>query len=932
MKKLYSLGLGIAMLLTAAIHAQIVTYTSAVSDITLQCSGGTSNRTGVAYNPCFNLYYSVNAGSASYPIETFSAGGGNALSSVNQGSDYRGLWWNSINNRLEGNTYSSGGVYSNTLSTVGWAQSTTSNVGGATMPNVQSAGHANVPGNIIYYYNSGTLYLYSKSSNTLISSATISGLPASTSNLNSYGIVYTGFPGGKDVAVYDYVNKAIYYINATTAAYSGSCALPTSAPAAASFQMGYANNRFFLYNSGSSQWIGYPLSNAAPQSVVTTSLSASNTLVCQGNPVTLSASGAVSYTWSSGSNATTAVVVPTANAIYSVTSTSSVGCIGISTIAVNIIPGAIVSAAASPTSICAGNSATISGGGGVNSYTWNTSSNAQNIVVNPSSTTSYTVQGTNSSNCVTTATITLVVNNNLPVLSVTSSTNQTCLGKTATLTASGAITYTWSNGVQNGVSFTPSVTNNYTVYGQNGCGTTSAVTSISVSPLPVTVLSSPSTVCAGNPATLTAVSAATGYTWQPYGLSNASVIVNPTATTVYTVSVSDGTCSGVASLTVAALPVPTVNSTSSSSMVCAGSNVTLTASGALNYTWTPSGLTGATVVITPTAAALYSVVGNNSLGCFGGSSQIVITNPSPTLTTNSTGNLICAGDQVTLTVSGASTYTWDNGSNSTSVVVNPNVSTQYTVSGTTNNCSTSQVLPITVFVPSISIAGPTAICSGGTATFTASGANIYNWNTGVTGANLIVSPNTSSNYTLTTITASSGINCSNTKTLQLTVLSLPSLTATANRTVMCKNENNTLTISGANSYTWSNAGTSNSIIITPTLVTTMNYSVIGMGSNGCQNTATLQVKVNSCVGIDEISNTGNTLLIFPNPSHGNLSLHSSTPMHLKLSDQLGRTIMTIDLNDSNGNSIQVDQLSAGIYYIIGNDQNMPISKKIIIEN
>src|SRR5204862_8086174 len=98
------------------------------------------------------------------------------------------------------------------------------------------------------------------------------------------------------------------------------------------------------------------------------------------------------------------------------------------------------------------------------------------------------------------------------------------------------------------VAFTPSITNSYTVYGQNGCGTSSAVTNITVAPLPVSISSPTNTVCAGKSATLSMIAAATLYSWTPFsgggGVYTTQPVyyVNPTVTTIYTLVVSDGTC------------------------------------------------------------------------------------------------------------------------------------------------------------------------------------------------------------------------------------------------------------------------------------------------------------------------------------------------------------------------------------------------------
>ena len=265
-----------------------------------------------------------------------------------------------------------------------------------------------------------------------------------------------------------------------------------------------------------------------------------------------------------------------------------------------------VSISTTSASICNGNSTTLNGAG-VTTYTWLPvgtflGSTTQNITVNPSSTTAYTVNGTNSLGCVSQSILTVTVSSGLPVLSITTSTNSLCLGKTATVTASGALTYTWTNGITNGVSFLPTAgVNNYTVSGQNGCGITNAVSTITVASLPVTTIATPTSVCAGSTTTLTAASAVTGYTWQPGPLVGSSVVVGPIANIVYTVTASDGTCSGVGTVSIVAKPIPTLNIVSSASAVCEGAPVTMTASGALNYTWTtPANVTGAVITVNPT--------------------------------------------------------------------------------------------------------------------------------------------------------------------------------------------------------------------------------------------------------------------------------------------------------------------------------------------
>lgn len=229
---------------------------SATLDITLQCSGGTGNRTGISYNPNADLYYSVNAGSATYPIETFSSAGA-PLFSTNAGFDYRGSWWNPNTNELEGNGFNTLGIWIHDLNGSSYALNTgTTDIGGVGGPNSQSSANYDWIDDEILYYNSGTIYRYTRATHALIGSVAVSGLPVPLTNLNSNSIAYTSVPG-MEAGLYDHVTKTFYFLDKTTGAYQASCSLPPSAPAATIFKMGFANNRLWLYNTTTSQWEGY---------------------------------------------------------------------------------------------------------------------------------------------------------------------------------------------------------------------------------------------------------------------------------------------------------------------------------------------------------------------------------------------------------------------------------------------------------------------------------------------------------------------------------------------------------------------------------------------------------------------------------------------------------------------------------------------------
>ncbi|MGZ3930404.1 MAG: LamG-like jellyroll fold domain-containing protein, partial [Bacteroidia bacterium] len=261
----------------------------------------------------------------------------------------------------------------------------------------------------------------------------------------------------------------------------------------------------------------------------------------------------VNYLWSPTAATTQSVIVtPAVSTVYTVNVTSFVGCskAAVTSVTVNATPTLAISGS---TAVCAGNSAVLTGSG-ANTYTWSTSANTTTISVSPAVPTTYSVTGTSSAGCTSSASATKTVSvNALPTLSISSSGTVVCSGQTASLTGSGANTYTWSTSANTStISVSPTVTTTYSVNGTNAAGCTSsvsAVQTVSVNALPALSVSSSSTLlCSGQTASLTANGAGT-YTWST-GANTSSITVTPSVTTSYTVSGTNSAgCSDVSVLT-----------------------------------------------------------------------------------------------------------------------------------------------------------------------------------------------------------------------------------------------------------------------------------------------------------------------------------------------------------------------------------------------
>jgi gliding motility-associated-like protein len=406
-----------------------------------------------------------------------------------------------------------------------------------------------------------------------------------------------------------------------------------------------------------------------------------------------------------------------------------------------------------------------------------------------------------------------------------------CAGASATLTAAGASTYTWSTGATSiSIVKSPTVTTSYTVTGKdvNSCIDT-AITNITVNPLPIVTAIGSTTICVGGSATLTAGGALT-YTWNTSS-NNTSITVSPVTTTNYTVTGTDANnCvnDAVATVTVSPSPALIVNHP----VICIGDTVTLTASGASTYTWN-TGTNTNTFTISPTTSTNFTVSGTTINLCSNTATTSVIVNPLPVIT--ATSDSICRGVGGTLIAGGGVSYTWSPGGYTSAVVVlSPTVTSTYTLTGEdANSCINTATASITVKVtPVLSVANDT-ICLGDAATLTASGTPTYTWSTLDTTASITVSPIITTIYT---VSSTNGI-CVGTQTCVVKInINNTQITSLGN--AVCTGDS--LRLYTTNTYTlynWSTGQHSASIEVNQA----GTYSVNTVDRFGCVGLDTIQV-------------------------------------------------------------------------------------------
>jgi len=311
-------------------------------------------------------------------------------------------------------------------------------------------------------------------------------------------------------------------------------------------------------------------------------------------------------------------------------------------------------------------------------------------------------------------------------------------------------------------------------------------------------------LCSGQSISVTATGGGGSYLWN--GVANIPTI-NITAGGTYVVQSSDACYQYIDSVVVTEITLPVaVIDTSGNTTLCPGDNVTLTASGGANFQW----LNGpATASYTVSTAGNYSVTVSNQCGSGVASIQI---NSSPAVNAQiaSSGGLqLCPGDSLILTASGGTTFIWDNGNSSNSIVVNSQGSYTVTASGF---CGTSSAtVNITSDVPpqiTIQASGPLSFCAGQNVILTATGFTTYQWSNGTTADSY-----TSSQTENVWVTATN--NCgSDTAYASLVMNPLPvAQISQPLSTIICPGQ--TINLSGTGNYTtnWSTGSNTSSIQI-----------------------------------------------------------------------------------------------------------------------
>jgi uncharacterized repeat protein (TIGR03803 family) len=648
----------------------------------------------------------------------------------------------------------------------------------------------------------------------------------------------------------------------------------------------------------------YCISNSVVTTVsvnATPVVSITSSTICSGQTATLVPAGANSYSVN-GVPKTTFTFNPANTSTYAITGLSN-NCVSnpaIATVSVNARPVVSVTSATA----CSGQIVTLTPSGAT-SYSVNTVAN--NTFTFNVYNTSYAITGT-SNNCVSSNTAIAIVSAiAAPWVSIADAT--ICAGETATLIPYGASSYSVNGAANNTFTFNPINTSTYAVTGfSNPCmSMNTVIVTVSVNPAP-TVSINNSVICSGQSATLVPTGANT------YTVSSGLFIVTPNTTTNYSVTGTDGSgCvsgnTAIATVSVNILPTVSVNG----AVICSGQSATLIPTGASTYS-----INGGLFIVSPNVTSNYAVTGTDGNGCVSANPAIATVSVIATPTIIAGSSTICAGNIYSMTVTGANGYSV-NGNAVNSLTFSPANTSSYTVTVANNGCVSNSIIAMVSVntLPTVSVNNAT-ICSGNSATIIPGGASTYT----ISGGSFTVTPNTTTNYFVTG-TDTNGCTSNNTAVANVLVNASPTLSISD--ATICVSETIVLTVSGANTYTWSTGAKSETLTLAPG--TTTSYSVTGTNNNGCENSSLATVFVDACTGITALKNERKGPRVFPNPNHGTFTIECEPDIEVTITDIIGRIVHRQN-SIADQTQISLTGLANGVYFV----KAAGFTKKIIKES
>jgi hypothetical protein len=682
--------------------------------------------------------------------------------------------------------------------------------------------------------------------------------------------------------------------------------------------------------------------------------------ICVGGSTTFTVSGATTYTWAPATSLDNANIAnptasPTTTTIYTVTATTGT-CItsGTTTVTVNSLPSYTL----------AGNAFTICNGGqqtfnvsGASSYTWTPvatldNGNIANPTANPTTTTVYSVTGTDANACTNLTPATVTVNvTPVPSLSVAANSYTICEGSSQMLSASGASTYTW---VPAGILSNPNIANPvalpltttiYTVYGTaSGCAPSAPLTvTVNVNATPTV-----SVVGGGNSQTLCSFATVSGITFSTNPVGSISWTNSNTA-----IGLPASGFGNIASFTAPSVSVQTTAVITASTMAfgCSSNSAT-------QATYT--------IIINPNPQppVLTAPTGTNNAYCQGSPYSLTVNSGTAIAVWYSNNNVVNLGSSFTPQANlPAGTYTF-------SIIDSAN-------GGCIDAVQQANTMTLTLVVnptpPAPILTAPTgannSFCQGSPTSLTVNSGVVtavwYSYNTVVNVGSTFTPP---SNLPIGTYTYSiidsiavpggctNASQTANTLTLTLVVNPSPSVTYTLVQDAAPHTWDLYPTVTGGMpaytynfswgdgspnsttpnpSHTYSVAGTySICVTVTDAFGCISNYcqndAVSRLGNNSTQSNMVYVNVINNAAGISVFNTQNPTFKIYPNPAQNNFTVETNATekQTLQLFDVNGKLVLSQTINEKA--TIDAGNFNAGVYSLSIISNEGVLTKKLVI--
>jgi len=236
--------------------------------------------------------------------------------------------------------------------------------------------------------------------------------------------------------------------------------------------------------------------------------------------------------------------------------------------------------------------------------------------------------------------------------------------------------------------------------------------------------------------------------------------------------------------------------------------------------------------------------------------------------------------------------------------------TTYTSSGTYTTkltsaagCDSTITLNLTIKKPTTSSQN-VAVC------------NSYTW---------LANGNTYTNSGTYTTKLTNAVGCDSTIILNLTIKPKPVLTTSVSSATITANE------TGA-TYQWIDCNKEKAPIAGATnqsFTATANgsYAVV-VTKNTCRGTSAC-VNINT-IGISPIVSQNAQVIIYPNPNNGAFTISAESEGVYTIQNSLGQIIQSVTLNAANNYTINIENLSNGVYFVAGYNNNRITQQKVVV--